>query len=294
MYTCKKGEKVALMLGPLMGDGIVSMPIAQRLKEEGCKVTVFSDHLYALRDLYPDYKIRPFGKHLRKDSVGFDLLLYPHQKEWPYYGHKPRKGQVRITFREHKTFYQMKNIRELYREMCKEIFGFDEMKRECPLVLPKSAKKAKYTKRIVIHPTASERFKEWSKEQFVQLANELRGEGFEPVFILAPNEMKDWSAVEGATCLESLKDLAVFLYESRFFIGNDSGPGHLAAAVGTPMLTLFVRKKMMVRWSATEERQRVMLPWLHLPGHKMKSIYWRRFVSVRRCMRRFQRLLAKA
>jgi len=291
MYTVRKGEKVALMLGPLLGDGLVSMPIAQRLKEAGCCVTVFSDPLHALKELFPEYDIRPFGKHLRKDSAGFDLLLYPHQKQWPHYGHKPRRGQVRITFREHKSFYQQKNIRDVYCDMCEEIFGLRNMKRECQLKLPKSAKKARYNQRVVIHPTASEKFRAWSKERFIALAGKLRDAGFDPVFILAPNEIGQWQDVKEALCLESLKELAIFLYESRFFIGNDSGPGHLGAAVGTPTLTLFVRKKIQVRWSPTGESVRCLLPWLHLPGNKLKSTYWRNFISVSRCMRRFNKLV---
>jgi heptosyltransferase-2 len=36
-----------------------------------------------------------------------------------------------------------------------------------------------------------------------------------------------------------LRELGAVLRRARIFIGNDSGPGHLAAAVGTPVVTVF-------------------------------------------------------
>jgi len=33
--------------------------------------------------------------------------------------------------------------------------------------------------------------------------------------------------------------MAAILEQSQLFVGNDSGPGHIAAAVGTPPVTLF-------------------------------------------------------
>ena len=43
----------------------------------------------------------------------------------------------------------------------------------------------------------------------------------------------------GARRFEDLYELASWLATARIFIGNDSGPAHLAAAVGTPVVALF-------------------------------------------------------
>jgi ADP-heptose:LPS heptosyltransferase len=43
----------------------------------------------------------------------------------------------------------------------------------------------------------------------------------------------------GARRFEDLYDLACWLASARIYIGNDSGPTHLAAAVGTPVVALF-------------------------------------------------------
>ncbi len=43
----------------------------------------------------------------------------------------------------------------------------------------------------------------------------------------------------GARRFEDLYELACWLAAARIYIGNDSGPTHLAAAVGTPVVALF-------------------------------------------------------
>jgi ADP-heptose:LPS heptosyltransferase len=43
----------------------------------------------------------------------------------------------------------------------------------------------------------------------------------------------------GATRFDDLYELACWLAAARVYIGNDSGPTHLAAAAGTPVVALF-------------------------------------------------------
>jgi ADP-heptose:LPS heptosyltransferase len=43
----------------------------------------------------------------------------------------------------------------------------------------------------------------------------------------------------GARRFDDLYELACWLASARVYIGNDSGPAHLAAAVGTPVVALF-------------------------------------------------------
>jgi heptosyltransferase-3 len=43
----------------------------------------------------------------------------------------------------------------------------------------------------------------------------------------------------GAVRFADLYELACWLAGARIYIGNDSGPTHLAAAVGTPVVALF-------------------------------------------------------
>ena len=89
---------------------------------------------------------------------------------------------------------------------------------------------------VVIHPFASAPDKTWPAECFIALA---RHSGLEPVFIgAATDEMTAFRAfrcVQGAG-LERVKTL---LATAALFIGNDSGPAHMAAAFGLPSLVFF-------------------------------------------------------
>jgi len=85
----------------------------------------------------------------------------------------------------------------------------------------------------VIHPFAGSPKKRWPLECFQELAQRL-----------ARRMPVEWCAgpedeLSGARRFEDLYDLACWLATARIYIGNDSGPTHLAAAVGTPVVALF-------------------------------------------------------
>jgi ADP-heptose:LPS heptosyltransferase len=82
-----------------------------------------------------------------------------------------------------------------------------------------------------IHPFASSPAKRAPLEIFQSIATRLEM----PVhWLRGPEE-----DLRGAVHIDDLYELACWLRGARIFVGNDSGIGHLAAAVGTPVLTLF-------------------------------------------------------
>jgi heptosyltransferase III len=84
-----------------------------------------------------------------------------------------------------------------------------------------------------IHPFAGSPKKRWPLEHFQELAERLAG--CMPVeWCAGPQD-----ALPGARRFEDLYELACWLAAARVYIGNDSGPTHLAAAVGTPVVALF-------------------------------------------------------
>jgi len=92
----------------------------------------------------------------------------------------------------------------------------------------------------VIHPFASAPDKTWPAERFVSVGTHLREScGLKPIFLAGPGD--DPSPFSGFQVwrnapLERVKSL---MSGASLFIGNDSGPAHVAAAFGVPVVVLF-------------------------------------------------------
>jgi len=113
---------------------------------------------------------------------------------------------------------------------------------------------------ITIHPWTSDPVKQWPVENFVELSKRLAKELGKRVLVVGGKEEEarglgyfsdlcnDISNITGKT---SLMDLAAVLKKSRLLISGDSGPVHLASAVGTPVLAIFrndLAGKTAKRW----------------------------------------------
>ncbi len=101
---------------------------------------------------------------------------------------------------------------------------------------------------IVIHAGATKTYKIWHAEQFAALCQRLRRAGLTPLLIGAGQKDRQQIArIQSFLCEPvidlcdqlSLNGLIALLKRSRGFVGNDSGPMHLAAACGLPTVALF-------------------------------------------------------
>lgn len=94
----------------------------------------------------------------------------------------------------------------------------------------------------VIHAGAAYFTKAWPADRFRSLAVELRNaHGLEPVFLAGPGEgglARQFSAFRIERCLR-IADLVSLLNGAKLFVGNDSGPAHVAAACGVPCVVIF-------------------------------------------------------
>jgi ADP-heptose:LPS heptosyltransferase len=95
----------------------------------------------------------------------------------------------------------------------------------------------------VIHPVASSPSKTWPADRFLAVAQQL---GIEPVFIGGPDD--DLSAFRAHRTLTGapLADIKDLLANASLFVGNDSGPAHMAAAFGLPVVVIFGSSNMDV------------------------------------------------
>ena len=88
----------------------------------------------------------------------------------------------------------------------------------------------------VFHPIASSPNKTWPADRFLAVAERLE---IEPVFIGGPED--DLSAFEAYRTLVGapLGEIKDLLANATLFLGNDSGPAHMAAAFGLPVVVIF-------------------------------------------------------
>ena len=99
----------------------------------------------------------------------------------------------------------------------------------------------------IVHPTASYQTKEWAPEGFARMGEYLESKArVAPIYSCGPGETPVLDAVEktsGAPLrrLEgvSLAQFAAALSGARLFVGNDSGPAHMAAALARPVVVIF-------------------------------------------------------
>ncbi len=91
----------------------------------------------------------------------------------------------------------------------------------------------------VIHPFATGEGKAWPAAGFGAVGRYLREQGLEPLLIGSAQD--DFSAFEGFRRLAGapLGEVKRLIAGARVFVGNDSGPAHLAAALGVPVVVIF-------------------------------------------------------
>jgi heptosyltransferase-2/heptosyltransferase-3 len=99
----------------------------------------------------------------------------------------------------------------------------------------------------LVNPANRLATRQWPPERFAQIGTYLQNElGLLPLYHGGPGESSVLDAVEraaGASILRlqdaSLGQLAAALADARVFLGNDSGPAHMAAALGRPSVVIF-------------------------------------------------------
>ena len=91
----------------------------------------------------------------------------------------------------------------------------------------------------VVHPFATTPGKTWGAGGFLAVAQHLKQSGIEPVFIGGGDDdfspFRAFRAVAGAP----LSEIKRLIAGASLYVGNDSGPAHMAAALGVPAVVIF-------------------------------------------------------
>lgn len=101
---------------------------------------------------------------------------------------------------------------------------------------------------VLINPGGSWASKRWEVDRFGELAVEIKREFGLPSVIAWAGEEEQGMAIQivagskGSAvmaCATTLRELAALAKRAKFFVGSDTGPMHIAAAVGTPCVGLY-------------------------------------------------------
>lgn len=305
---------IAVLCAQGLGDALLMMIPTHHFMLQGHTMTFYHDHPDMLAPLFPHVAISSypdisaFALHFHK----YDLLLVENdhgERAWTVHKLREENLLASVTFlfpTSPKYPHQPRDVlfdtklpmASNLQKACQKLLQKPEVTKENGLIQPQGIK-ALHAKRIALHPTSKDPQRNWSKKQFLSLANKLTFLGYEPCFVLHEREKKAWEYLPKHLLFvfSELPALCQFLHESLALIGNDSGLGHLASNLGLPTVTISGNPKRARLWRPDwSPNSLATIPSLLLPNFKgiklnLRDNYWQNFVTVDKVLRRFTKLI---
>lgn len=94
---------------------------------------------------------------------------------------------------------------------------------------------------VLLHTGAAQTVRVWPLERYLLMVRKLRALGYPVRVACDPDQEAWWKSVgeQNVSVPKTITELLNILDEAGVFVGNDSGPGNLAAVCGVPTFTLF-------------------------------------------------------
>lgn len=300
-----------------LGDGLIALILSNNLQLNGWSITTFHPFLAVLQDWFPHLPIRPFPS-LEENLAGlmqqFERFFIIYEKS-PWMQailaicekHYPKQTIVLNPIATAKRDYpywengrfdgKRPFVDNLY-VFCKDHLRLPILTKGNGIVIPDSIRPRHFVNRVIFHPTSSRPGKNWPQEKYLELGARLKEQGYSPAFILTEEERTGWDTEKiEAPRFDNLSELAAFVCESGYMIGNDSGIGHLASCLGLPTLTICRNVQSSRFWRPAWTVGEVMTPSLWIPnmkGIRWRDRHWKKWITVGRALQCFHRLLTRA
>lgn len=283
-----------------LGDGLLALILSNNLSRAGHEVDTYHPFLGQLQSWVPHLPILPFPSEL--PSYDHYFLIY-EKSPWMlgFLEKCLRDFRSKTTvlnpiatpncdypYWEEGRFDGKKPFADNLVAFCRDILQLPDPTKDNGFKAPFPGPKD--PKRIIIHPTSSRAGKNWSKSQYLRLAEKLRAEGLEPAFIVPDKEREAWQEVSPPQ-FETLSDMASFVAGGSFMIGNDSGIGHLASCLGIESLIICRSRLVADFWRPAWKKGLVVYPpkWIpNLKGMRWRDRHWQKFIPVSRIYKLFQ------
>lgn len=164
---------------------------------------------------------------------------------------RPRESPAR-AFYQHRVEARGAHVVEHYQSLGEAVVG--QPLPHGPVIFPRDpAAETSIAKKIcdlnhnlvIINPGAGWEAKQWPAARYGEVAHRLASSGFHPLINFGPGEeelaLEVQAASDGAgqpvSC--SISELIALTRRARLFIGGDTGPLHLAAALQVPVIAIF-------------------------------------------------------
>ena len=240
-----------------LGDGLISLVLSNNLHLNGAEATTFHPFLDVLEPWFPHLPIRrfPSTQDLETALAPFDRFFIifeksswmqailqfclKHHREKTTVLNPIATSRCDYPYWEEGKFNGNRPFVENLYTYCKGVLKFAVATKSNGLTIPKGVHARRFEKRIVIHPTSSREGKNWSREKYLELSGRLKSEGYSLGMVLTQEERQGWD-LRGidAPIFIDLFEMASYVAESGYMIGNDSGIGHLASCLGLPTVTI--------------------------------------------------------
>ena len=259
-----KISNILVIRNDRFGEFLLNIPAIRALKEtySQAKLTLAVNPL--VRELAVDVEgvdeavvwNEPFRKSLRKQKFDLGVVLNPTKEaHWAVFwaGISVRVGYDRkwgflLTHKLKDTKYQgLRHEVDCNLELV-GLVGAKTLDKRLKIKVDDNLFREFIGQKIVaIHPFTSDAVKQWPVERFKELAQRIKRElGIQVVMVgligeeeMCPRSDKMNDGIVNMINKTSLVELAVLLKRCSLLISGDSGPLHLAAAVGTPVVALF-------------------------------------------------------
>lgn len=295
-----------------LGDGINCLVLSNNLHLNGYQVDTYQNSVGSMQNWFPHLPVKgyPGVEELLRILHAYEIYFVVWNDSSDFVKKLIEEGKRRFPEKMKVIYlYPSPNIvNEVYyadcltdpeasvaenmRIICEQVMHLPKITKSNGFIAPEGLEYRKHPKRVVIHPTSARMTRNWPKEKFVKLALHLKEEGYQPVFVPGAKDLDGWKEV-GIEVVDfgTLDGLARYVYESGFLIGNDSGLGHLASALGIATLTLCRRKAWAKMWAPSFCKGIVLTPSSLIPnirGLRLRDRHWQKFISVNRVRRGFE------
>jgi heptosyltransferase-3 len=241
------GSRVAVIRLRSLGDCVLTTPALALLTNHrpDLKITVIVEPRFAAI-----FEGNPDVDETREDACPADLALNLHGGSRSMWLTLQTRAKLRAGFTHHRYSFiyshripRAQEILKVHRRvhtaehLASAMFWLGVPQAEIPRAKLAEEPPPALPPYAVFHPFASSPDKTWRAERFIEVARRLSG--LESVFLAGPGDDASRFKSFRVWKNEPLSRLKSLMSGAALFIGNDSGPAHIAAAFGVPTVVLF-------------------------------------------------------